>query len=106
MHELKFLEHMRVQSPHHPGYAHIAHLRDHFHHDGPYGSHLCLVMEPLLEDLRLFSMRWKHRLMPLSMVRLLARQIVLGLQYLHEECNIVHTGEPVSHSHATESPAF
>ena len=94
LHELEFLQQIYSKLPSHPGYAHVVHLQDHFYQEGPAGRHLCLVMEPLLEDLRMFSMRWLHCLIPLPMVRHLARQIVLGLQYLHDECNIIHTGNP------------
>lgn len=96
LHELDFLQKMRIESPQHPGYAHVVHLKDHFYQDGPSGRHLCLVMDPLLEDLRVFSLRWRRRLMPLPAVRCFARQIILGLRYLHDECNIIHTGKAVA----------
>ncbi|OSD01200.1 kinase-like protein [Trametes coccinea BRFM310] len=91
LHELDFLLRMRDASPQHPGYPHVVHLRDHFIQDGPHGRHLCLVMEPLLQDLRSFSIRWNHRVLPHPLVKHLTRQILLGLQYLHDECNIIHT---------------
>lgn len=83
---------MRDQAPEHPGHTHVLQLKDQFYHQGPHGRHLCLVTEPLLHNMRIFSMRFPRRIMPLHLVRSVARQIVLGLQYLHEECNIVHTG--------------
>ncbi|OSC96903.1 kinase-like protein [Trametes coccinea BRFM310] len=82
LHELDYLQKMQSKSPQHLGYAHVVHLKDHFCQK---------MMEPLLEDLHLFSLRWKHRLLPLPAVRYLARQIVLGVQYLHDECNSIHT---------------
>ncbi len=100
LHELDFLGLMHAKSPQHPGYAHVVHLKDHFYQDGLAGRHLCLVMEPLLEDLRVFSLRWRHRLMPLPAVRCFARQIVLGLRYLHDECNIIHTGDAIEEWYA------
>ncbi|KAI0367121.1 kinase-like protein [Pilatotrama ljubarskyi] len=89
--ELEFMRRIRDQSPRHPGYPHVIQLRDHFYHRGPHGRHLCLAMEVLLQDLRSFSLRFKGRVCPPYLVRLLARQVVLGLQYLHDECNIIHT---------------
>ncbi|KAJ2989274.1 hypothetical protein NUW54_g8838 [Trametes sanguinea] len=91
LHEVDYLRKMQVTSPQHPGYAHVVHLKDQYYQESLAGRHLCLAMEPLLEDLRLFSLRWKNRLLPLPAVRHLARQIVLGLLYLHDECNIIHT---------------
>ncbi|KAJ3013379.1 hypothetical protein NUW54_g1615 [Trametes sanguinea] len=91
LHEVDYLRKMQVTSPQQPGYAHVVHLKDQYYQESLAGRHLCLAMEPLLDDLRLFSLRWKNRLLPLPAVRHLARQIVLGLQYLHDECNIIHT---------------
>ncbi|KAJ3017219.1 hypothetical protein NUW54_g641 [Trametes sanguinea] len=91
LHEVDYLRKMQVTSPQHPGYAHVVHLKDQYYQESLAGRHLCLTMEPLSKDLRLFSLRWKNRLLPLPAVRHLARQIVLGLLYLHDECNIIHT---------------
>ncbi|EIW52513.1 kinase-like protein [Trametes versicolor FP-101664 SS1] len=89
--ELEFMQRMREQSPAHPGYPYVIHLHDHFYQKGPQGRHLCLAMEPLLQDLRSLMQCFKERSAPPYFVRLVARQIVLGLQYLHDECNMVHT---------------
>lgn len=86
------MQRMREQSPVHPGYTYVIHLHDHFYQKGPHGRHLCLAMEPLLQDLRSLMQCFKERSAPPYFVRLAARQIVLGLQYLHDECNMVHTG--------------
>ncbi|KAI0360386.1 kinase-like protein [Trametes cingulata] len=90
LHELEFLQRIGEDSLH-PGRAHVVQLREYFHQGGTGGNHLCIIMEPLLQDLRTFSLRWRRRLCPPALVRLLARQIVLGIQYLHDECNIIHT---------------
>ena len=89
--EVEFLLKIRDQSAGHPGHAHILQLKDSFLHNGPHGQHLCIVTEPLFQNMRLFSMRFPRRIMPLRLVRSLARQIVFGVQYLHDECNIIHT---------------
>lgn len=90
--ELEFMQRMREKSPSHPGYPYVIHLRDQFYQPGPHGRHLCLAMEPLLQDLRSLTQRFNERTAPPYFVRLVALQIVLGLQYLHDECNMVHTG--------------
>ncbi|KAI0668112.1 kinase-like protein [Trametes maxima] len=94
--ELDLMRRMRDGSPSHPGYSHVVQLQDHFHQQGPHGKHLCLVMEPLLQDLRSLTSRFKRRIPPPYFVRLLARQVVLGLQYLHDECDIIHTDVKLS----------
>ncbi|KAI9064546.1 kinase-like protein [Trametes sanguinea] len=90
-HELDFLLRMRDAAPQHPGYPHVNHLCHHFLEEGPHGRHRCLLMEPLLQDLRSFSLRWNYRMLPHPLIKHLARQIILGLQYLHDECDIIHT---------------
>ncbi|KAI0367116.1 hypothetical protein BV20DRAFT_583773 [Pilatotrama ljubarskyi] len=53
LHELEFLQRISEDSLH-PGRAHVIQLRDHFHQYGADGKHLCIIMEPLLQDLRTF----------------------------------------------------
>ncbi|CAL1712536.1 unnamed protein product [Somion occarium] len=89
--ELEFLQRIRDQSSVHPGYAHVLQMKDNFYHQGPHGQHLCIVTEPLFHNMHRFSLRFPHRIMPLRLVRSISRQIVLGLQYLHDECNIIYT---------------
>ncbi|KAI0643455.1 kinase-like domain-containing protein, partial [Trametes meyenii] len=89
--EVECQQNMSKKSPHHPGYAHVAHMRDHFYEDGRHGRHLCLVMEPLLEDFHSFAASWNLSMCPPPLLRVVSCQIALGLQYLHEECKIVHT---------------
>ncbi|CAL1712535.1 unnamed protein product [Somion occarium] len=91
LHELEFLQRIRDQSPLHPGHAHVIQMKDNFYHQGPHGRHLCVVTEPLFQSMSNFLPRFPHKIMPPRLVRSVARQIVLGLQYLHDECNIIHT---------------
>ncbi|KAI8971338.1 kinase-like protein [Trametes punicea] len=70
---------------------HVIQCREHFYEQSPCGNHLCVVVEPLLQDLHSFSLHWTRRLYPPPLVRLLARQIVSGIQNLHEDYNIIHT---------------
>lgn len=91
--ELEFLRKIRDQSSEHPGHTHVLQLKDHFYHQSLRGRYLCVATEPLFQNMYIFSMRFPHRIMPLRLVRSLARQIVLGTQYLHDECNIIHTGK-------------
>ncbi|EKM61693.1 uncharacterized protein PHACADRAFT_248459, partial [Phanerochaete carnosa HHB-10118-sp] len=91
MHELELLKCMRSQQPLHAGYQHVTKLIDHFHHPPSSEAHLCLVTEPLSENLLSFSARWKKRRLPVHLVKHVTRQVLLGLEYLHNICNIVHT---------------
>jgi len=96
--ELNFLLRIAVTDPSHAGYVHIVALLDKFVHKGPNGEHLCLVMEVMGENLVVLRERYKAFRLPLHVVKLIARQTLLGLNYLHESCGIVHTGFDMSAS--------
>ncbi|KIM77248.1 hypothetical protein PILCRDRAFT_796290, partial [Piloderma croceum F 1598] len=92
LHELEYLQRMRGQDIQHPGHSHVIQLRDHFYHEGPNGKHLCIVTELLSENLSSFSRRWNNERIPQSLAKVITRQIILGLDYLHNSCGILHTG--------------
>ncbi|KZV92420.1 kinase-like protein [Exidia glandulosa HHB12029] len=75
----------------HPGRAHIIALLDHFRHRGPHGYHICMVFEVLGESLLGLIRRHQSRGVPLPLVRQIAKQVLMGLEYLHERCGMVHT---------------
>ena len=77
-------------NPVHPGHAHIVSFLDSFTHPGP-ENHICIVFEPLGENLLALIERNKKKGVSLPLVKLIARQVLLGLQYLHDECDLVHT---------------
>ncbi|KAI0040412.1 kinase-like protein [Auriscalpium vulgare] len=89
--ELEYLQTMRDKNTMHPGHAHNIQLLDHFYLGAPGQHHLCLVTEALCQDLHSFASRWPYRALPLPLIRQVARQVLLGLDYLHSECNIIHT---------------
>jgi len=78
-------------SPSHPGRQHIVSFLDSFTHQGPEAQHICIIFEPLGENLLALIERNRKKGVPRSLVKLIAKQILLGLQYLHDECDLVHT---------------
>jgi len=92
LHELEYLQLIRGQNVQHSGHSHVIQLRDHFYHEGPNGKHICIVTELLSEDLTSFSRRWKYDRIPQPLAKVITRQIILGLDYLHNSCGILHTG--------------
>ncbi|KAA1083726.1 hypothetical protein PGT21_005226 [Puccinia graminis f. sp. tritici] len=92
--ELEIKLHQRVSSanPDHLGYHHMAILLDHFTHEGPNGTHVCMVFEALGENLAGLNSRLGNGGIPQSVIRDVGRQVLLGLDYLHRECGITHTG--------------
>ncbi|KAA1092581.1 serine/threonine protein kinase, CMGC group [Puccinia graminis f. sp. tritici] len=87
--EIKLLERVSRANPAHPGYGHVAGLLDHFKHQGPNGSHVCLVFEPLGQSLGALIRRHKKKI-PEPVVRKIGQQVLLALDYLHRECGIIH----------------
>ncbi|KZV99851.1 kinase-like protein [Exidia glandulosa HHB12029] len=75
----------------HTGRVHIVQLVEHFFHTGPHGRHVCMVFEVLGESLLSVVRRYAAHGVPLLLVKQIAKQILLGLDYLHVHCSIVHT---------------
>ncbi|KAH8835917.1 kinase-like domain-containing protein [Flagelloscypha sp. PMI_526] len=89
--EIKLLSQVSAASPFHPGRDHIVSFLDSFTHVGPESSHICIVFEPLGENLLSLIERNKKTGVPPTLVKVIAKQVLLGLQYLHDECDLVHT---------------
>lgn len=92
--ELNILQRTASANPQHPGHDRIIQLLDHFQLEGPHGIHLCLVLEVLgpslgeIQDLY-HAEQWE---VPSIIVKRVTKQLLLGLDYLHRFCGIVHTG--------------
>ncbi|UZJ54307.1 hypothetical protein CBS101457_003627 [Exobasidium rhododendri] len=89
--EIKLLQRLVAANLHHPGRRHCVSLLDHFKHKGPNGSHVCMVFEVLGENLLGLIKRYQHRGVPPHIVKQIAKQVLLGLDYMHRECGIIHT---------------
>ncbi|KIY51324.1 kinase-like protein [Fistulina hepatica ATCC 64428] len=89
--EIKLLTRVAQFSPDHPGRSHIVSFLDSFTHQSPEASHICIVFEPLGENLLALIERNKKKGVPRALVKIIARQVLLALQYLHDECDLVHT---------------
>lgn len=89
--EIKLLNKIVQAKPNHPGRAHVVSLLDSFEHKGPNGTHVCMVFEVLGENLLGLIKRWNHRGIPMALVKQITKQVLLGLDYLHRECGIIHT---------------
>jgi serine/threonine-protein kinase SRPK3 len=89
--EIKLLNRIVAAKPDHPGRKHVVSLLDSFEHKGPNGTHVCMVFEVLGENLLGLIKRWNHRGIPMPLVKQITKQVLLGLDYLHRECGIIHT---------------
>jgi serine/threonine-protein kinase SRPK3 len=89
--EIKLLKKVVDANKDHPGRKHVVSLLDSFNHKGPNGMHVCMVFEVLGENLLGLIKRWNHRGIPMPLVKQITKQVLLGLDYLHRECGIIHT---------------
>lgn len=66
-------------------------LLNSFLHYGPNGKHFVMVFEILGVNLLEIIKRYDYKGVPIPLVRTMARQCLIGLDYLHRMCNIIHT---------------
>lgn len=95
--EREILTHLRKGDRSQLGYAYVCHLIDDFQHQGPNGSHICLVFELMGETLRSFGAWFLESRVPTSVMRRFTIQLLLAVDYAHET-DIIHTGRtpPIS----------
>ncbi|KAG6873152.1 hypothetical protein C0995_002306 [Termitomyces sp. Mi166 len=92
--EIKLLQRLITSSsppPNHPGRSHVISFLDHFRHKGPNGTHVCMVFEVLGENLLGLIKRHQNKGVPIHLVRQIAKQVLLGLDYMHRCCGVIHT---------------
>ncbi|KAF9926517.1 serine/threonine protein kinase, CMGC group [Linnemannia zychae] len=89
--EIKLLEKVVKANPNAPGRKYVVELLDHFVHRGPNGSHVCMVFEVLGENLLSVIKRYRNKGIPARLVQQILYQVLMGLDYMHRECGIIHT---------------
>lgn len=90
--ELDILLNVTSKSATNPGTAHVLGLLDHFEHRGPNGDHLCLVSKPMGPDMSVFRTLFPKAKIPVPTMKRVSKQLLLALSYLHDECQVIHTG--------------
>ena len=88
----KFCNKISIADPKHPGYKHVIHLLDHFAHTGSNDKHLCLVFKVMGESVGTLRRQSPIRQIPAALMKQIARQVLLGLDYLNQSCGVIHTG--------------
>lgn len=92
-HEREVEKHIAQQDKSHRGYEIIRTCIESFEVTGPEGTHLCLAYEPMREPFWILQKRFVERKLPLSIAKSYLLILLAGLDYLHSECRIVHTGK-------------
>lgn len=73
------------------GSQYILRLLDNFIHSGPNGDHIVMVFEVLGENLLALIKKYEHRGIPMIYVKQISKQLLLGLDYMHRRCGVIHT---------------
>lgn len=91
-HELNIYKRLNLGSKSHPGRGAVRALLDSFTVSGPHGEHHFLVHPPLSESIKTFLRRNPIHRLPTVVLAVVLRQVFLALDYIHTECQIIHTG--------------
>jgi serine/threonine protein kinase len=92
LHELEMNKRL-MKNPSVAGFAFVRAAFDDFIATGPTGAaHLCLVFEAMREPLSQFQHRLVGDSIPPQLLKVYVDFILQGLEYLHSDCQIIHTG--------------
>mmetsp|Transcript_35078 Transcript_35078/g.81451 ORF Transcript_35078/g.81451 Transcript_35078/m.81451 type:complete len:622 (+) Transcript_35078:179-2044(+) len=69
----------------------VVQLIDYFEHYGPNGKHVCMVFETMGPNVLALIKRYNFKGIPLEIVRKVTTHTLIGLDYLHRICGIIHT---------------
>lgn len=87
---------IRNADPTHDGYKVATSPEKPFVLTSEHGAHLCNVLPPSWMSLaKLIELHPRGKI-PLAVVKSFAFWLLQGLDYLHESCNIIHTGNTIS----------
>ncbi len=71
--------------------SHCCQLLNSFIHHGPNGKHFVMVFEILGVNFLEIIKRYDYKGVPIPLVKVLAKQCLIGLDYMHRLCKVIHT---------------
>lgn len=77
----------------HTGKRYIRLVQESFELKGQLGSHVCLVFEPLREPIWRLGRHLGSVGLPAEILKPFLKVLLEGLDFLHSECGIIHTGK-------------
>uniref|UniRef100_UPI00358FC2BA SRSF protein kinase 2 isoform X2 n=1 Tax=Myxine glutinosa TaxID=7769 RepID=UPI00358FC2BA len=89
--EIKLLKSVRDSDPQDSNREKLVQLIDDFKVSGVNGHHVCMVFEVLGHQLLKWIIKSNYKGLPLSCVKVIIKQVLQGLDYLHSKCKIIHT---------------
>lgn len=92
-HERIIEDHIARQNPTHRGRVILRTCLESFEVASTEGNHLCLVYEPMREPLWILQRRFVDGRLPLPIAKAYIFFLLVGLDFLHTDCGVVHTGK-------------
>ena len=71
--------------------SHVVQLLNSFIYYGQNGKHFCMVFEVMGVTLLEIIKKYNYKGIPIPLVRTITKQILMGLDFLHRICHIIHT---------------
>ena len=71
--------------------SHVVQLLNSFIYHGQNGKHFCMVFEVMGVTLLEIIKKYNYKGIPIPLVRVITKQILIGLDFLHRICHIIHT---------------
>ena len=72
-------------------HTNVVQLLNSFIYNGQNGKHFCMVFEIVGVTLLELIKRYNYKGIPLPFIRIITKQILIGLDFLHRICHIIHT---------------
>ncbi|OMJ69572.1 hypothetical protein SteCoe_32661 [Stentor coeruleus] len=72
-------------------HCYVVQLLNTFSHTGINGTHICLVFEVLGVNLLEIIKFYQYQGIPINLCKSISKQVLIGLDYLHRICGIIHT---------------
>jgi serine/threonine-protein kinase SRPK3 len=91
--ELRVLRFLRTIKTSHSGSLLVRQMLDDFQVDSKNGVFQCVVHPPLAISIKAFRRMLPDRALPVSLVKQVLKHLLLGLDFLHTEAKVIHTGE-------------
>lgn len=89
--EIRLLEVIRDADPYDGNHEKVVKLLNHFTVQGVNGVHTCLVFEALGCSLYKLIVKNNYQGLAIRQVKSIIKQILQGLEFLHNKCKIIHT---------------
>ncbi|XP_019865799.1 SRSF protein kinase 2 [Aethina tumida] len=89
--EIRILKEIRQADVNDPHREKTVQLLHDFKIGGVNGVHICMVFEVLGCNLLRLIIKSRYKGIPINNVKTIIRQVLEGLEYLHDKCSIIHT---------------